>query len=170
MSRKKLLLVGVAILGVFSAVGLLATNFQIYEVTTGNYADAKWPGSSPNITWLLNFTSTPANVVENDGVTTSDSLVAAFNTWKGATYNGSAVSTIGFTAGTPSASLPQGPATDCQNVIGFDDTTSGDLPTGGHRLRLDLDGQYSGRLVGHLHLWLRNTKPHLRHLRWSLHR
>ena len=29
MSRKRLFLLGVAILGVFSAVGLLATNFQI---------------------------------------------------------------------------------------------------------------------------------------------
>jgi hypothetical protein len=90
-----------------------------------------WPGSSPNITWNLNFTSTPSNVTDNgSGVTPYTVLNAAFDTWEGATYNGSAVTKIGFTYGTANASLPQVPTIDCQNVIGFADTTTGAFPTG----------------------------------------
>ena len=134
MSRTRLLLLGVAILGVFSAVGLLATNFQIYEVTAGNYVDAMWPtvspATAPDITWNLNFTSTPTNVVENDSVTPKTVISDSFDAWSTATYNSSAVTNIGFTFGTASASLPQEPAVDCQNVIGFKDTASGVFATG----------------------------------------
>ena len=85
MNRQRVLLVGVAILGVFSAAGLLATNFQIYEISAGNYAEAMWPGTGPTITWNENFTSTPANVVENSsGVTPSTVLSNAFSTWANA--------------------------------------------------------------------------------------
>jgi hypothetical protein len=128
----KLLLLGVAILGVFTGVGLLATNFQIYEVSTGNYVDAKWPGSSPtNVTWNLNFTSLPSSVNENgSGVTPQTVIGNAFSAWQNAKYNGSAVTDIKFTFGTQNASLPQAPAIDCQNVIGFGDTTPDAFATG----------------------------------------
>jgi hypothetical protein len=125
------LLAAVAILGVFSTVGLLATNFQIWQDALGNYDEAVWPGTGPNIIWNLNFISTPNNVTDNSsGVTPSSVITSAFNTWATATYHGSAVTNIGFTFGTASASLPQAPAIDCQNVIGFADTTTDAFPTG----------------------------------------
>ncbi|HMD84010.1 MAG TPA: matrixin family metalloprotease [Terriglobia bacterium] len=135
MSRKRLLLLAVASLGVFSAAGLLATNFQIYEVTAGNYVAAMWPtvspATAPNVTWNLNFASTPSNVNENgSGVAPKTILSDAFATWATATYNNSTVTNIEFTFGTANATLPRAPAVDCQNVIGFADPTSSDFPTG----------------------------------------
>ena len=131
VNRQKLLLVTVAILGIFSAVSLLATNFQIWQDALGNYHEALWPGTGPNITWNLNFTSMPTNVTDNSsGVTPSTVMTRSFNTWATATYNGSAVTTIGFTFGAASASLPHAPAIDCQNVIGFADTATDAFPTG----------------------------------------
>ena len=47
MSGRRPLLLGVAILGVFSAVVAVATNFQIYEVSAGNYVAAMWPTVGP---------------------------------------------------------------------------------------------------------------------------
>jgi hypothetical protein len=129
-SRKRLLLLGVAILGVFSAAGLLATNFQIYEVTAGNYVQAKWAGSSPDLTWNLNFTSTPASVVENGSVTPQTAIGNAFNTWATASYNSSKVTPLGFTFGTANTSFPPAPTLDCTNVISFDDAAAGAFPTG----------------------------------------
>lgn len=131
MSRKRLLLLGVAILGLLSAVGMLATNFQIYEISAGNYADTMWPGTAPTITWNENFTSTPANVNENgSGVTPFTVLNSAFNTWSSASYNSTAVTNISFAFGTANASFPQAPTLDCQNVMGFADPNAGDFPTG----------------------------------------
>jgi hypothetical protein len=134
MNRKRLLLVGAAILGVFSAVGLLATNFQIYEVSAGNYALTMWPGIAPTITWNENFTESavPSNVTENAGVTATNSLTNAFNTWQNATNpTDQAVTNISFAFGTASASLPQAPTLDCKNVIGFaDPNASTDFSTG----------------------------------------
>jgi hypothetical protein len=131
IKRKRLFLVPVATLGVFSAAALLATNFQIYEVTAGNYALALWPGTGPAITWNLNFVSTPSNVVENNSVTPTTALDNAFNTWQSATYNGLAVTNIAFSGPVlQSDSLPQAPAIDCQNVIGFADPNADDFPTG----------------------------------------
>ncbi len=134
ISRRRLLLLGAAIFGVFSAVVLLATNFQIYEVTPGNYAAAMWPtispATAPNITWNLNFTSLPVNVDENgSGVEPSTVISDAFATWATATYHSSAVTNIGFTFGTANASLPQAPEVDCKNVVGFA-APSGDFGTG----------------------------------------
>ena len=128
MSRIRLLLLGVAVLGVFSAVGLLATNFDIYKISPGNYAEAKWPGANPNLTWNLNFIGTPSNVV--GGGSPQTVLTNAFNAWHSATYNSSAVTNIAFTFGSANASLPQTPTIDCQNVIGFDDTTLGAFGSG----------------------------------------
>ena len=45
MTRSRLILAGIAILGLFSAAAVLATNFQIYEVSAGNYAETMWPGN-----------------------------------------------------------------------------------------------------------------------------
>ena len=131
INRMRLGLLGVAILGVFSAVGLLATNFQIYNVN-GQYAEAKWPGSNPNLTWNLNFTALPSNVNENgSGVTPQTVLGNAFNAWHSAAYNSSAATNIAFTFGSASTTLfPQTPAIDCQNVIGFADTANGAFPSG----------------------------------------
>jgi hypothetical protein len=122
-------------LGVFSAAGLLATNFQIYEVAAGNYVAAMWPtlspASAPNVTWNLNFTRPPLNVNDNgSGVSPKTVLSDAFNTWATATYNSSAVTNIEFTFGTADATLPQAPEVDCKNVIGFADPNSSDFPTG----------------------------------------
>jgi hypothetical protein len=128
MSRKRLLLGGVVIVGVFSAVALLATNFQIFEISAGNYADTMWPGTGPTITWNENFTESalPANVAENGGVTVTTTLTNAFNTWQNATNPSSqAVTNIQFAFGTASASLPQTPTLDCKNVIGFPTVANG---------------------------------------------
>ena len=56
-------------------------------------------------------------------------LTNAFSAWSTATYNGTPVTNIEFTFGSASASFPQAPTVDCQNVIGFDDTTT-DFGTG----------------------------------------
>jgi hypothetical protein len=135
VSRKRLLLLGVAVFGVFSAVALLATNFQIWEDTAAKYVLAIWPtfspANSPNITWNLNFAGSPPNITDNGGgVVPKTALSNAFATWATATYQNSAVTNIGFTFGTASPSLPQAPALDCQNVIGFSDPNPGDFPTG----------------------------------------
>ncbi len=102
MSGKRLALLGVAMLGVFSAAGLLATNFQIYEVTSGNYVFAIWPtlgsATSPDVTWNLNFNSLPSNVTENgSGVAPSSIFTNSFAMWEGASYNGAKVTNIEFT-------------------------------------------------------------------------
>lgn len=132
MKYRRLLLIAAALVGVFSAVALLATNFNIFEVTSGHYAYSMWPGSSPVITWNLNFTGVPANVDENStGVTPLTVLTNAFDTWQNATYNGDAVTSVGFTFGSASASFPQSPTIDCKNVIGFaDPNASTDFATG----------------------------------------
>jgi hypothetical protein len=134
MNRKRLLLVGAAILGVFSAVGLLATNFQVYEVSAGNYAMTMWPGIGPTITWNENFTESalPSNVFENGAVTATTTLGNAFNAWQNATNpSDQAVTNIQFAFGTASAALPQEPTLDCKNVIGFaDPNAANDFSTG----------------------------------------
>ncbi|MGD0220933.1 MAG: matrixin family metalloprotease [Terriglobia bacterium] len=132
MNRTRLLLGGVAILGVLSAAGMLATEFEIHQISSGVYANAMWPGSSPNITWNLNFltTSTPANVVENGGVTASTVIANSFATWHNAKYNSSSVTKVAFTFGGGSTSFPASPTIDCQNVISFSDPESSDFPTG----------------------------------------
>ena len=131
MNRQKILPLGVAILGVFSAVALLATNFQIYQVSPGNYADTMWPGTSPAITWYENFTSKPANVVINNSVTPDSVFNSAFSMWANAeSPAGSLATNVSFNEGTASASLPQAPSFDCKNVIGFADPNASDFPTG----------------------------------------
>jgi hypothetical protein len=135
MNRKRLLLAGLAMAGLLSAAGLLATNFQIYEVTPGppaTYAMALWQGAAPTVTWNENYTSTPANVTENgSGVTTSVVLTNAFSTWSSAqSPSGQTATAITFSFGSASTSFPQGPTIDCQNVIGFADPTAGDFPSG----------------------------------------
>jgi len=132
MNRKRLLLLGVAIVGLFTAGALLATNFQIYEVS-GSYYLAVWPGSTPVITWNLNFTSLPANVNENGtGVTPQTVLANAFNTWQSATSPASEpVTNISFTFGSANNSFAQGPEVDCVNVVGFADPNAAtDFGTG----------------------------------------
>ncbi len=111
---------------------MLATNFQIFEIAAGNFADTLWPGSGPTITWNENFTSTPANVVVKNSVSPSTVLGDAFSTWSGALEPGTstAATNIQFSFGAASASLPAAPTLDCKNVIGFSDPNSGDFPTG----------------------------------------
>ncbi len=129
MGRKTLLLLAVATLGVFSAVGMRATNFQIWDVN-GTTVEAMWEGTPPSIKWNENFTTLPSNVTENgSGVAPMTVLTNAFSAWSTATYNGTPVTNIEFTFGSASASFPQAPTVDCQNVIGFDDTTT-DFGTG----------------------------------------
>jgi hypothetical protein len=131
MSRWRLALAGMAMVGLLSAAALLATNFQIYEVSAGNFTETKWPGSAPTVTWNENFTSTPSNVIIHNSVTPATVFTNAFGTWSGATApNSSAATNIHFAFGTANAALPQGLQLDCKNVIGFADPTSGDFPAG----------------------------------------
>jgi hypothetical protein len=132
MTSVRVLLGGVAILGLFSAAAMLATNFQIYEVSAGDYADTMWPGTAPTVTWNENFTAKPSNVVVKNGVTTSTVLTNAFSTWANATAPGtsSLATNVQFSFGTASASLPNDPTLDCKNVVGFSDPNGGDFPTG----------------------------------------
>jgi hypothetical protein len=131
-SQKTLFFVVLALLGLFASAGLLATNFQVYEVSPGEYADSIWPGTNPIVTWNENFIGLPANVDENGtGVTPMMVLTNAFRTWAGASYRGVGVTNISFAFGSASASFPQAPALDCRNVIGFaDPNASSDFPSG----------------------------------------
>jgi hypothetical protein len=126
------MLAGIMILGIFSAVAVLATNFQIYEVSAGNYVDTMWPGTGPTITWDENFTGTPSNVVVNNSVSPSTVLGNAFAAWSSATAPGTstAATDVQFSFGTASTSLPKSPTLDCKNVVGFSDPNSSDFPTG----------------------------------------
>ncbi len=132
INRQRTVLAGIAFLGIFSAVAALATNFQIYEISAGNYADSMWPGTGPTITWDENFTSTPTNVVVKNSVTPSTVLSDAFNTWSSATAPGTSTlaTNVQFSFGSANASLPKSPTLDCKNVVGFSDPNSGDFPTG----------------------------------------
>ncbi len=132
ISRWKIAMAGMATAGLLSAAALLATNFQIFEVSAGNYADSMWPGTGPTITWNENFTSTPSNVAVHNSVTPATVLGDAFSAWSGAMAPGgsNAATNVKFAFGSANASLPSSPTLDCKNVIGFSDPNSGDFPTG----------------------------------------
>ena len=131
LNRWRMVLGGVAMAGVLSAVAVLAANFQIHQVSVGNFSDTMWPGNGPTVTWNENFTSTPANVVVHGGVSPSTALGNAFNTWAGAKQPGTSTlaTNVKFAFGSANLSLPQTPIPDCTNVIGFANTP-GAFPTG----------------------------------------
>jgi len=132
MNRQRMMLAAVAVVGIFSAAALLATNFQIYEISAGNFAITQWPTST--ITWNLNFLGTPANVTENgSGITASTVIGDSFSTWANATEPGTSTlaTNVQFNFGAQNLSFPQAPTLDCQNVVGFADPNAGsDFPTG----------------------------------------
>ena len=132
MNRRRIALAGIAMLGIFSAAVLLATNFQIYEISAGNFAETMWPGTGPTITWNENFTSTPSNVVVKNSVSPSTVIGNAFSTWANATAPGTSTlaTNVQFSFGAANASLPKPPILDCKNVVGFSDPNAGDFPTG----------------------------------------
>ena len=132
VNRQRVVLAGIAMLGIFSAAALLATNFQVFEISAGNFADTLWPGNGPTITWNENFTSTPSNVVVKNSVSPSTVLGNAFNAWATATAPGTSTlaTNVQFSFGAANASLPKPPTLDCKNVVGFSDPNAGDFPTG----------------------------------------
>lgn len=132
IGRTKLLEIAAATFALCTAAGLLAANFQVYEVSPGNYAESVWPGDAPTVTWNENFTTTPENVVDNgSGIALSTVLANSFSTWATAAYKGAAVTNISFNFGGASTTLPQGPTLDCQNVVGFaDPNAASDFPSG----------------------------------------
>jgi hypothetical protein len=131
MNRQRLMLGVVAILGVCSAAAVLAVSFQLVPVTSSDVREAQWRNST--LTWSLNPALPNSNVFSSSGVVANEGALtaavsAAFNTWHSATYNSLQVNTLSFTQGTDSALTT--PAVDCQNVVGFADTTDFPLSTG----------------------------------------
>jgi Matrixin len=138
--QKRLITAGVAALVMaLSAVLLFGYNtFQdnLGTVTAPNPVAPRW--ATLPVTWLLNA-AMPSNNVSSTGCSGSlatciqQSLAAGFTTWT------TAAVTIGNTQQqlTDLAVTYSGPSTltspnfqDCQNVVGFSDTTSGDFSTG----------------------------------------
>ncbi len=136
--RKIQIAAGVAALAVmFSAVLTFGYNpFQdnLGTVTSPIPVVAHW--NSMPLAWLLNPDTPNSNVSNsnsgcNDTLATciQNSLKAGFTTWSSATVTGQSLTTASAQyAGTSTLTTPV--YNDCQNVIGFSDTNSGDFSTG----------------------------------------
>jgi len=84
------------------------------------------------VEWLLNA-SVPSNNVSGCSASLAtciqDALTAGFTTWTTARVSGQTLTDL-TTQYAGSSTLTSPNATDCQNVIGFSDTSSSDFPTG----------------------------------------
>jgi hypothetical protein len=126
----------IAMVATFSAVVMFGYNpFQdnLGTITAPNPEVARW--SSMPVRWLLNA-STPSNNVSTTGclggapdACIQQSVSAGFTTWMGAQVAGQSLTVLAVQyAGTSTLTSPD--YQDCQNVIGFSDTSSGDFSTG----------------------------------------
>jgi hypothetical protein len=134
VGRKTQLASGVAALAfMFSAVLMFGYNpFQdnLGTLTSPIPVVAYW--NSMPLQWLLNSSTPSNNVTDCSGSLATciqDSLTAGFITWSSAMVAGQSLTTASAQyAGTSSLTTPV--YNDCQNVIGFSDTNSGDFSTG----------------------------------------
>ena len=130
-----------ALLVAFSAVALFAYNtFQdnLGTLQAPQPVVARW--ASLPVTWLLN-PATPSNNVSTTGCSIGNpssciqqSLALGFTTWTSAVVQIQAqfqsLTNLSVQYDPTLSSLTTPNATDCKNVIGFSDTTSGDFSTG----------------------------------------
>lgn len=126
-----------AVLAMFSAVLLFGYNpFQdnLGTVTAPVPVVARW--NSMPLAWMLNAATPKSNVATPGCTPTSgsatciqQSLTAGFTTWTNATVAGQDLTTASAQfSGMSTLTMPV--FNDCQNVIGFSDTTSSDFSTG----------------------------------------
>jgi hypothetical protein len=105
-----------------AAAALAYNPFQ--DDVNGTPQPSRWPNAS--VSYYIN-PATGSNISGDP----STAIQAAFQTWMTtpAPFNGQLLTDIQATdQGTSSLSAPN--ATDCRNVIGFDDTNTADFPTG----------------------------------------
>jgi len=126
----------VAVAAMFSAA-VLVFGFNTFQDNLGTLSApvpvaARW--NSMPVAWLLN-SATPGNNVSNTGCSGSlatciqQSLSAGFTTWMNAQVAGQSLTTVNV-SGPTSSTLTDPVYNDCQNVVGFSDTTSSDFSTG----------------------------------------
>ena len=99
----------------------------LQEEVNGTPAPSRWPNAS--VTYYIN--PTIGSNISTTGGTAQNAIDSAFSTWKRtpAPFNGQVLTNIQATdAGSSSQVVPN--ATDCLNVIGFEDTNRFDFPTG----------------------------------------
>lgn len=124
----------VAVLAMFSAV--LVFGYNPFQDNLGTLSApvpvvARW--NSLPLSWLLNA-GTPSKNVATPGCSTpatciQQSLTAGFTTWTNALVAGQSLTTASAQfSGMSTLTMPA--FDDCQNVIGFSDTTSSDFSTG----------------------------------------
>ncbi len=115
-----------ALLGIYSAVLLFGTTFQLLPINSGDVQRVTWP--TGNIAWSLNPTNTVVYTNEGmlaDRAALTAALGKAFSLWSSAQYHGASVNTLSFTqtADNDNTTFVSG---DCVNSIGF----TGSLATG----------------------------------------
>jgi len=124
----------VAFVVMFSAVLMFGYNpFQdnLGTISSPDPVIARW--DSMPVTWLLN-PSTPSTNVSNTGCSDTlanciqQAIANGFTTWDGALVASQSLTSL--TTQYDGTSSVAAPAIDCQNVIGFSDTSSSDFPTG----------------------------------------
>lgn len=82
---------------------------------------------SDAVAWSLNPNAPNVNVT--GGTPVSTAIIAAFNSWQQASLNGQLMTGLSFPEG-PSSNLSAPNASDCINVIAFNDPTASDFSTG----------------------------------------
>ncbi|HUY13137.1 MAG TPA: matrixin family metalloprotease [Terriglobia bacterium] len=132
----KLALKSLALLAAVAGLGwallLFAYNHEQDDVN-GPVA-AKWcnddNGTACNntVSWSLN-PATGTNINASGGESVQTAIQNAFNSWKQAQLNGQSLVNLTI-AQLPNNSLTGPNSGDCQNTIGFEDSTKSDFPTG----------------------------------------
>ncbi len=86
----------------------------------------RWAGNA--FVWSIN-PSTGSNVSTTNGVSVTTAIQNAISTWAQASFNGQPLVNLTVTQG-PNSTLTTPDSSDCQNVVGFVDSTSSDFSTG----------------------------------------
>lgn len=86
----------------------------------------KWANS--NFIWSLN-PSTGSNVSTTNGVSVTQAIQSAVTSWQQASFNSQALTSLTVTQGANST-LTTPDSNDCQNIVGFLDSTTTDFSTG----------------------------------------
>jgi hypothetical protein len=130
--KRELVAALVAVAATFSAA--LVFGFNTFQDNLGTLSApmpvaSRW--NSMPVTWLLNAATPSNNVTGCSSLATciQQSLSAGFTTWTNAQVAGQSLTSL-TVSGPTSSTLTDPVYDDCQNVVGFSDTTSSDFSTG----------------------------------------